>query len=344
MGKKNLVIFLVVAPAIAIILTIAQIYYAVYMWTFKGPTMMFEIKPGEGFSSINYQLHKNKIVYSSRLFHQFVKYNNKMTAFKSGQYEIPANITMPEVLALLTSGKSVTLKVTIPEGKNLFEIADILEKSGIIPSKEEFIKLAKDESFTKSLGIPAQRVEGYLYPETYNFTANSKPSFIIESMVSVFKVRTSDLDFSNNKYSKHELITLASVVEKETGAKFERPIIAGVFHNRLTKKMRLQSDPTTIYGIYENYNGNLRKKDLLEVTPYNTYKISGLPIGPISNPGIDSIKAVLNPEKHNYLYFVSKNDGTHIFSQTYKEHNQAVETWQKNHSNRQGKSWRNLKQ
>lgn len=343
MGKKNLFIFLVVSPAIALILILAQIYYAIFMWTFKGPDLIFEIKPGDGFSSINYQLHKNKVIYSSRLFHQYAKYNNKLTSFKSGQYEIKSNVTMIEVLQLLTSGKSVTQRITIPEGKNLFEIAQILENAGIT-SKADFVKLAKDEIFVRSLGIPASRIEGYLYPETYNFTANSKAQYVIESMVNVFKAKTADIDFSNSKYSKHEVITLASVVEKETGAKFERPIIAGVFLNRLVKKMRLQSDPTTIYGIYENYNGNLRKKDLQDPTPYNTYKISGIPVGPISNPGIESINAVLSPENHKFLYFVSKNDGTHIFSETYKDHNNAVDKWQKNHKNRQGKSWRNLKQ
>src|SRR5690606_30167528 len=128
------------------------------------------------------------------------------------------------------------------------------------------------------------------------------------------------------------------------GAKWERPIIAGVFLNRLKKKMRLQSDPTTIYGIWHRYQGNIRKADLLEMTPYNTYKIPALPTGPISNPSLEAIQAVLNPEEHNYLYFVSKNDGTHVFSATYKDHNKAVDDFQRNSKARQGKSWRDLNQ
>ena len=142
--------------------------------------------------------------------------------------------------------------------------------------------------------------------------------------------------------SPDEALILASIVEKETGAKWERPAIAGVYLNRIHKKMRLQADPTTIYGIFENYNGNLRKSDLLTETPYNTYKINGLPLGPIANPGLAAITATLNPEKHNNLYFVSKNDGTHIFTPTYKAHLEAVKEWQQKRENRTGKSWRDL--
>jgi UPF0755 protein len=134
------------------------------------------------------------------------------------------------------------------------------------------------------------------------------------------------------------------MVEKETGAKAERPAIAGVFTNRLKKRMRLESDPTTIYGIWERYTGNIKKSDLLEVTPYNTYKIPALPLGPISNPSLAAIEAVLNPESHEFLFFVSKNDGTHIFTKNYGDHRNAVDNFQKNSKAREGKSWRNLKQ
>ena len=154
------------------------------------------------------------------------------------------------------------------------------------------------------------------------------------------KWQTLNLNVSSQK--RHDLITLASIIEKETGASFERPTISGVFHNRLKKRMRLQSDPTTIYGIYEKFTGNLRKKHLLQKTPYNTYKIFGLPLGPISNPGLESLKAAITPKKHNYLYFVSKNDGTHKFSRNYKDHLKAVTAFQKNRAARKGKSWRDL--
>jgi UPF0755 protein len=134
---------------------------------------------------------------------------------------------------------------------------------------------------------------------------------------------------------------LASIVEKETGDKKERAMVAGVFHNRLKIHMRLQSDPTTVYGIFERYTGNITKLDLQTPSDYNTYTLKALPKGPICNPGIEAIKAVLNPAVHKYLYFVSQNDGTHIFSEDYGAHTEAVKKWQLNSKNREGRSWRN---
>ena len=250
---------------------------------------------------------------------------------------------MTNVLTLLLAGKGSDISVTIPEGKNLYEIAEILESRGAIIDPNRFIDLAKNKSLVSALGIPAETVEGYLYPDTYRFTKESDPEDVIRKMVKTFFVKVSSIDFKKSNFLPHEVITLASIVEKETGAKFERPLIAGVFHNRLKKKMRLQSDPTTIYGIYEKFDGNLRKADLQKKTPYNTYRINGLPKGPISNPGLESIRAVLKPKKHSFLYFVSQNDGTHVFTKTYKEHLAAVRKWQLNRKNRRGKSWRDLK-
>jgi UPF0755 protein len=163
-------------------------------------------------------------------------------------------------------------------------------------------------------------------------------------MIDLFNKKTEKIDFTHPFLNKHQVIILASVVEKETGAKFERPAIAGVFTNRLKKRMRLESDPTTIYGIWHRYQGNIKKADLQEMTPYNTYKIPALPAGPICNPSLEAIEAVLKPQPHNYYFFVSKNDGTHIFTTTYAEHEKAVDAWQRNSHARQGKSWRDLKQ
>ncbi len=343
MNKKHILLFLFGAPLVAVSLSIVQVYYSIYQWGYKGENTIFEIKPGDTFSKINYRLKERSIVYSPRLFHQYTKFQNKLTHFKVGRYEVKTGMRMTQVLGLLTSGKSIATKVTIPEGKNLFEIGNILEDKKITDAKS-FIKLAKDKAYARKLGIPGVRLEGYLYPDTYQFPENVGAQFVIKRMVQNFKDKTSNLDFSKTKLSKHQVVILASVVEKETGATFERPRIAGVFTNRLKKRMRLQSDPTTIYGIYERYNGNLRKKDLLQKTPYNTYKVNGLPLGPIANPGIKSMKAVIAPEKHDYLYFVSKNDGTHVFTKNYKGHLKAVNKWQKTRSNRAGRSWRDLKQ
>jgi UPF0755 protein len=234
-------------------------------------------------------------------------------------------------------------QITIPEGKNMYQVGKILEEQKIV-DYDDFIKTVKDKSFLKSLGIPGNTAEGYLYPDSYKFALNTPPRTVVRTMYSAFKRKTKNLGLNKSSLNSHQVVILASIVEKETGASFERPQIAGVFHNRLKKKMRLQSDPTTIYGIYETFNGNLRKKHLLEKTPYNTYKIPALPAGPIANPGLEAIKAVLSPSKHSYLYFVSQNDGTHVFTKNYKDHLKAVERFQINRANRVGKSWRDLKE
>jgi UPF0755 protein len=163
-------------------------------------------------------------------------------------------------------------------------------------------------------------------------------------MVQQFRKRVGDTAKGHPFLSAHEVVVLASVVEKETGAKEERPQIASVFTNRLRKRMRLESDPTTIYGMWERYTGNIRKDDLLQLTPYNTYKIPALPLGPIANPSFEAIQAVMAPATTEYLFFVSKNDGTHQFTTNYADHQRAVDEWQRNRSNRAGKSWRQLKQ
>lgn len=344
--KRYWWLFIIAAPAFAVMMAGMVVYYKMSIWEYQGDPVVFEVQPGEGFSKINGRLYQQGLISNPKIFHRYAQINGLMTKFKAGRFEIEKGSNMLEVFEVLLKGKSITESITIPEGKNLFEIAQILQKDGIIKSAEDFIKVAKSKEFAEELGIPGERVEGYLYPDTYNFTPESQPEFVIKTMVKIFKDKTEALDFSNAplNLTRHQVITLASVVEKETGASFERPMIAGVFINRLKKRMRLQSDPTTIYGIFENFNGNLRKADLLEKTPYNTYKIPALPAGPIANPGIDSIKAVLNPKAHSYLYFVSQNDGTHIFSETYKAHREAVDKFQKNVHARKGKSWRDLKE
>ena len=343
MLKKPLWIFLFWAPLLSFSMVGIKIFYSLYIWEYSGQPTVFQVKPGEGFSSINYRLKKNNLISNSKIFHRYSQVTGQMTKFKSGHYQIEKNSNMLTIIEILINGTPITIKVTFPEGKNIFEIGKILEKKGIT-KYVDFIKLAKNKKFCQELGIPGNRTEGYLYPNTYLLSPNSNAKTVIKTMVNQFKSQTSKLDFSTTALSKKEVIILASVVEKETGAGFERPQIAGVFLNRLKKGMRLQSDPTTIYGIYESFNGNLRRKHLQQKTLYNTYRINRLPVGPISNPGLASIKAVLNPAKHSYLYFVSQNDGTHIFTKTYKDHIKAVNKYQRTAKNRRGKSWRNLKQ
>lgn len=340
---KKIFLFLIAAPALALLLTCCFVYYLFQYWTYKGPDVYFEVHPGEHFAQINHRLSQEKIISSAKIFHRYVKYKNALTKLQIGTFQIKTGSNMPTVFKVLTQSKPLMTKITIPEGKNLYEIGKILENQQVV-SYDDFVRWAKDESFMQEIGVNQETAEGYLYPDTYFFPPQTTAKKVIEHMVKVFFHKTRDVDFNHPELSPHQIVILASMVEKETGAKQERKLIAGVFLNRLKKKMRLQSDPTTIYGIYENFRGNLTKNDLLAETPYNTYKISALPIGPIANPGLLSIEAVLNPEQHNYLYFVSKNDGTHFFSSTYQEHQRGVEHFQKNRANRIGKSWRDLKE
>jgi UPF0755 protein len=247
-----------------------------------------------------------------------------------GEYELHAAMLPADILSKLLTGRVVLHSVTIPEGYTIAQIADMLSERNIT-DRTEFIRLARDKSFIRTLKISAESLEGYLFPDTYRFARRTAAKEVIKTMVDqldrVFSVewqeRAKELGLT-----MHQVLTLASVIEKETGSADERPRISSVFHNRLKKNIPLQSDPTVIYGL-PYFDGNLRKKDLSHPSPYNTYRWAGLPPGPIASPGADSIRAALYPASTPHLYFVSKNDGTHYFSTTLVQHNKAVEQYQK---------------
>lgn len=311
--------------------------------SYHGPDQDFVVGTGDFFGRINKRLHDQGFISNPRLFHHLAKYKNVLTKFKAGSFTIKSGSTMGDILETLVYGQPNLTSITIPEGKNMYEVAKLFEAVGITKA-EDFLKVTTDPEIIQQFNIEAPSLEGYLYPETYRFAPNTPARTVVKAMIDLFNKKTADINFTHPFLNKHQVIILASVVEKETGAKFERPAIAGVFTNRLEKRMRLQSDPTTIYGMWSRYNGNIRKKDLLEATPYNTYTVPALPLGPISNPSLEAIQAVLNPEDHEYIFFVSKNDGTHIFTKHYKDHLKAVNDYQKNVKAREGKSWRDLKQ
>ncbi len=249
---------------------------------------------------------------------------------RPGEYELDASLSSQEILAKLLSGRVVLHPVTIPEGYNLAQIADVLSTQQVTDAKE-FTKLVRDRAFIATLGIEADSLEGYLFPETYSFPRGTKAREVIKAMVDgLHRVWSAEMQeqAARMKLSLHQVLTLASVIEKETGSKEERELIAAVFHNRLRKKIPLQSDPTVIYGL-PAFDGNIHKRDLSILSPYNTYRVQGLPPGPIASPGAHSLRAALFPAQASYLYFVSRNDGTHQFSSTLTEHNQAVEKYQK---------------
>jgi UPF0755 protein len=255
---------------------------------------------------------------------------------KSGEYDLEPSLTPRELLEKFVTGSVKTHAVTLPEGLRLDEVAARLEAAGIAPAGA-FLARARDASFARSLGIEEGDLEGYLYPETYRFRRRSQPDEIIRRMYQEHQTRWSDADreaLARSGLSVHEVVTLASIVEKETGVAEERPLVASVFWNRLHRGMRLESDPTTIYGIAD-FDGNLRREHLEDETnPWNTYKIAGLPPTPIANPGFASLAAVVRPAETDYLYFVSRGDGTHVFASSYDQHLMNVARYQRRSSSR----------
>ena len=293
--------------------------------------MLFKISPGQSLETIAIRLEKDGIITNQRFFIWLAMLEKADKKLQAGEYLLSGSQSPDALLTTLLSGKVRLYKLTIPEGLTITEIAGRIEKAGYC-SRQAFIELCNDPQVVASFHIKGKSLEGFLYPDTYFFPGQTDCRTVAEAMVDRFKTvfteewRTRAKALGMNVY---EVVTLASIIEKETGDASERPVIASVFHNRLKKKMRLESDPTVIYGI-KNFDGNIRRIHLRTVTPYNTYQIKGLPAGPIANPGALAIKAALYPAETDYLFFVSKKDTTHYFSKTIKEHNRAVRKYQLN--------------
>ena len=294
------------------------------------PSKVVVIPDGSTFQHVATLLEREGLVKSSFSFVLFGKSQSADRKVHAGEYELNPGMTPAEILAILLNGQVLLHSLTIPEGLTIVQIADLAAQDGFA-DRAEFLRLAKDRTFIASFGVKAETLEGYLYPDTYKFPRGIKTREVLVAMVEQLKqVVGPDLlaRVQEQKMTMHEVLTLASVIEKETGSGSERPEISAVFHNRLKKHIPLQSDPTVIYGL-PAFDGNLHKKDLSSPSPYNTYRVQGLPPGPIANPGIQAIRATLYPSNSSYLYFVSRNDGTHQFSATLIEHNKAVEKYQK---------------
>ena len=294
------------------------------------PSKVVVIPDGSTFQQVAVLLERERLIKSRSAFVLLGKSQSAERKVHAGEYELNPSMTPAEILSKLLNGQVLLRPLTIPEGFTITQIADLVSQQGLT-DRAEFLRLAKDRVFVASLGIKAETLEGYLYPDTYKFPRPVKAREVLVAMVEQLRqVVGPDLlaRMQELKMTMHEVLTLASVIEKETGSGGERPEISAVFHNRLKKHIPLQSDPTVIYGL-PAFDGNLHKKDLSSPSPYNTYRVQGLPPGPIANPGIQAIRATLYPSDSRSLYFVSRNDGTHHFSATLIEHNQAVEKYQK---------------
>lgn len=278
-------------------------------------------------------LHKKNLISSIPLFKAYLLLKGSAGKIRAGEYSFPPRVTPAEILDLLLKGDFATRRITIPEGWTVREIAEALGKANLV-NPDRFLHKCGDLDFIRSLGLPATSLEGYLFPDTYEIYKPKDEEEVLKRLVErfqeiyegQFEARAREIGMTTE-----EAVTLASLVEKETGQAEERPVIASVFLNRLKKGMPLATDPAVIYGI-PNFSGNLTRQDLNRPGPYNTYLNAGLPPTPIANPGAEAIRAVLYPAETDYLYFVSKNDGTHRFSKTEAEHNAAVRKYQLNRS------------
>ena len=292
---------------------------------------------GTVFSEVTAQLRDQQMLAHPQLYSFLANWMKAPVRLQIGEFELARTMTTAEVLEHLITGRGILRRVTIPEGKTFREIAQRLGSAGLGESSR-FLELDSDPDLLAQTGLSdVTSLEGFLFPETYFFSKAQSPREILGVMINHYRSVVTDSmreraqELGLNEY---QLLTLASIVEKETANPRDRDKIAAVFHNRLRKRMRLDSDPTVIYGI-PDFNGNLTRKDLRQDHPHNTYTNYGLPPTPISNPGLDAIMAALYPADVDYLYFVARGDGTSHFSQTLREHNRAVAYYQKNRRNRQ---------
>jgi UPF0755 protein len=297
-------------------------------------TTIFLVNPGDSLQTVSRHLEKLGLVSSPRKFSLIVRIRGLGNRIQAGEYEFQTGKTPLGIIEQLINGRIKTYQITIPEGFTMREIGDLLADTC---EKNEFNQLIIDLKFIQKWKIKASNCEGYLFPSTYRYNRNTSCRQLLSLMLKTFTDQYQMISGGVTKpssYSRHELVTLASIVQKETGNEEEMPLIATVLFNRLRKGMRLECDPTVIYGLGEKFDGNLRRKDLKDSSPYNTYRHRGLPPGPICNPGASALWAVNFPAKVDYLYFVSRNDGSHHFSSTLREHNQAVNRFQKRRGKR----------
>ncbi len=298
----------------------------------EGKTL--RVEKGWGSHKIAAALAENGVIEHRELFQLVVKAMRVGSTFKAGKYRFKGELNLLDVIKTLQEGQVLLVEFSIPEGLNQWQISEKIAEAFEHLTAEDFeAELANPELLAK-LPKEAKNVEGYLFPDTYSISEDATVLEIFTVMIDAFfeqddpeqRVLRKDLGLS-----LHEMVTLASIIEKETGAAEERPHISSVFHNRLAKGMKLQTDPTVIYGMWSTYDGNIRKKDLQRPTPYNTYVIPGLPPGPIASPGRDSLRASVRPISTTDLYFVALGDGSgrHKFSKTLTEHNRAVRAYLK---------------
>lgn len=328
---KKIRIQLLVAIALSILFLLTR--FGLFIASPPGAgknTQLFDFSQGQSLQKIAKTLEKRKVISSAGLFLLYARLRGDDGRVKAGYYQFSDGMKPAEILRRMVAGEVYVLRFAVPEGYSIFQIAELLAGRSLF-DRDAFLKECFNNALLRELSIRGKSVEGYLYPSTYDITPDMTPAEFIRVMTEQFE-KVYDREFADRAKSagmtKREIIILASMIEKEAVRPEERPLIASVFRNRLRRGMPLQSDPTAVYGV-RAFAGNVSKHDISRATPYNTYLIGGLPPGPIGNPGKGAIEAAINPATTRYLYFVAKKDGSHHFSTTLDEHNNAVRKYLK---------------
>ena len=313
---------------------------AVWLWerihepyrNYSGSEQFVTIRQGAGSAEIGRRLSDAQVVSDARLFRGALWWTGQGRNLKAGEYRFDRPLSPLEVIDVLVRGDVYARRITFPEGLTIEEMSKLYE-SRDFGAAHDFITAAKSVERIKDLDPAATDLEGYLFPETYALPRGTPASRLIEAMVDRFRIVYDDrlrARAESQGLTTRQVVTIAALVEKETGKADERPIVAAVYRNRLKIGMAMQADPTIVYALEKahRYNGNIRREDLALESPYNTYKYPGLPPGPIASPGKAAVEAVLFPADVPYLYFVSRNDGSHVFAETLTKHNANVQKFQ----------------
>jgi UPF0755 protein len=328
--KRALLVLLVVALAGG-----AASRYAFFLLLERpGPPppapIRIDVAAGERFRTTATKLEAARLIPSALALTLWARFKGVDREIQHGAYQFAEPLSPIALVEKMRSGEAMMIHVLLPEGATVQDLAFTLERGSLGPAAR-FVALAHDPAFAHSLAVEADGLEGYLFPDTYFFSPLDGAAKVLSAFVGRFhSVFTAEMAAEAQKagFSVHQIVTLASVIEKETAREEERPLVSAVFRNRLRLGMPLQADPTVIYGI-ENFNGNLTRRDLETHTPYNTYTEPGLPPGPIANPGRSALLAAIHPADVPYLYFVAREDGTHEFNTSLADHNRAVNRYQR---------------
>jgi UPF0755 protein len=323
--KKN---FVLIALCLAVVFFLYTAAELIIPLPFGNKSIEFEIKQGTSFRQVVEALAQRGMVRDKWVFLVLGRLTGIDRKIKAGYYPLWGTMSPLQIFNAMRLGSIIEYEITVVPGDSLREIGDKFFALGVT-GVTEFQKLSADRAYLDELDIDAPSLEGYLYPDTYRFPKGLDITEVLTIMVNRLRDKFTDEMLARTMelgLSERDVLTMASIVEKEAITDEERPIIAAVYYNRLKRSMPLQADPTAIYGI-KGSNERITRDDLLKRTPYNTYMIKGLPPGPIASPGLKSIQAALNPADVPFLYFVSNNDGTHNFSVTLSNHEEAVKAY-----------------